>query len=233
MLKNWRPGVASYSFIFFAMLFTVWPELDIMVTGYFFDSATSSFPANQNPFVRFIYWFFKELPNLIVPILLIFSLATLFKRCPEKYKANKRKWYFMLAFLLIGPGILVHTGFKDNWDRARPRDVVEFGGNLNFTAPLQISDQCQKNCSFVSGHAAMGFSFIALGWVLKSRLWLMCGIGLGLFVGGIRVMQGGHFLSDIIFSGYICYASAWFMAHWILREEDKTVEKKPDLVETS
>lgn len=226
MLKRWTPGLATCSFIFFVVLFSLWPELDIVVTGYFFDSVNSRFPANDNLFVQFVYWLFKEMPNVIVPLLVIASLITLFKNCPEKHRLNQRKWFFMLAFLLLGPGILVHTGFKDNWDRARPRDVTEFGGSRDFTSPLVISNQCEKNCSFVSGHAAMGFAYIALGWVLKSRLWLMCGVGLGLFVGGVRVMQGGHFLSDIIFSGYICYASAWVMARLILKERESDIQER-------
>ncbi|WCN10296.1 phosphatase PAP2 family protein [Marinomonas mediterranea] len=216
MFKPWKFGVAPACFVLCAVLFSVWPELDLYVSGLFYDSATSSFPANDNSFVKFIYWIFKEMPAVIVPVLLGLCVLTLFKTGPEWSKVHKRKWYFMLAFLLIGPGIIVHTGFKDNWDRARPRHVVEFGGSKQFTPPLVVSDQCKKNCSFVSGHAAMGFAFIALGWVLKSRPWLFFGLGLGLFVGGIRVLQGGHFLSDIIFSGFICYASAWVMARWIL-----------------
>ncbi len=213
-------GFASYSFLFFAALFSLWPELDILVTGYFFDRVTVSFPANDNAFVQFIYWLFKDMPIVIVPLLLALSIFPLFKACPERYKNHQRKSVFMLIFLLFGPGILVHTGFKDNWDRARPRNVVEFGGSQSFTSPLVVSDQCEKNCSFVSGHAAMGFAFIALGWVLNSRAWLMMGIGLGLFVGSIRIMQGGHFLSDIIFSGYICYASAWVIARLLLHKPD-------------
>ncbi len=219
MIKKWPFGIASTSFLFAALLFTLWPELDIMITGLFYDPTTVSFPANDNLFVQFIYWLFKELPNVIIPLLLALCLVPLLKQAPEWSRTHKRKSYFMLAFLLIGPGIIVHTGFKDNWDRARPRDVVEFGGQLNFTPPLEVSNQCQKNCSFVSGHAAMGFAFIALGWVFRCRRWMTFGIALGLFVGGIRVIQGGHFLSDIIFSGYICYASGWLMAKWMLKED--------------
>ncbi|TDO98699.1 phosphatase PAP2 family protein [Marinomonas balearica] len=226
MFKSWKYGVAPAGFIFCAVLFSVWPEIDLYVSGLFYDAGTSRFPANDNAIVKFVYWLFKEMPAVIVPVLLGLCVMTLFKSGPEWNKIHKRKWYFMLAFLLIGPGIIVHTGFKDNWDRARPRHVVEFGGAQQFTPALVVSDQCERNCSFVSGHAAMGFAFIALGWVLQSRLWLFFGLGLGLFVGGIRVLQGGHFLSDIIFSGFICYASAWVMAKWILEPSQSKLQKQ-------
>ncbi len=213
-------GYASISFIICLIIFLGWPNIDVVVSSWFYNPVTGSFPANDVPFVKFIYWLFKEMPAVIVPVLLWLSIMTLFKAAPDWNKRNRRKWYFMLAFLLIGPGIIVHTGFKDNWDRARPRHVVELGGDKAFTPAWVISDQCERNCSFVSGHAAMGFAFIALGWVLQSRMWLTFGLFMGLFVGGIRVLQGGHFLSDIVFSGYICYASAWVMAKLILGSGD-------------
>lgn len=217
MLKSLRPGLATYSFIAFVLLFSFWPELDIQISNYFFDPASATFPANNSPFVRFVYGLFKVMPNVIVPLLLALCCLSFVKACPEKYRENRRSYIFMLVFLLLGPGLIVHAGFKDNWDRARPRDVVQFGGEHKFSPALVVSDQCDKNCSFTSGHAAMGFAFIALGWVLQSRLWLVLGLGLGLFVGEIRVVQGGHFLSDIIFAGYICYATAWLLGRLILK----------------
>lgn len=205
------------SFFFFCILFSLWPELDLRVTALFYDaSADPVFVYLNNPFVEWIYWLFKEMPKVLLPALILLSLLTLFKFCPKWVKDQRKNWYFMLAFLIIGPGLIVHTGFKDNWDRARPRQVVEFGGDKVFTPPLVISDQCDKNCSFVSGHAAMGFAFLALAWVFGQRRWLIPGLVLGLGVGGIRIVMGGHFLSDILFSGYICYFSAWVLARLIL-----------------
>ncbi|WP_051206303.1 phosphatase PAP2 family protein [Oceanospirillum maris] len=222
MLGNWMFG----SFLFFVLLFSLWPELDIQVSRLFFDPETGRFPANDNLVVKFVYWLFKVMPTVIVPLLLGLCGISLLKKCPRTCRKNRLNYAFMLIFLLLGPGLIVHTGFKDNWDRARPRNVVEFGGNHQFTPPLVVSDQCDKNCSFTSGHAAMGFAFIALAWVLQSRLWLVIGLGLGLFVGGVRVIQGGHFLSDIIFAGYICYGTAWLLGRWILKRPELALSKK-------
>jgi lipid A 4'-phosphatase len=61
------------------------------------------------------------------------------------------------------------------------------------------------NCGFVSGHAAAGFSLMTWGiwsaWPRRKR-WLVIGTAAGLFIGSVRIMQGGHFLSDVIFSGW-------------------------------
>lgn len=224
-----KPPFALASFLVFCVIFTVWPQIDLMVSGWFYDaSASPSFYLAENPIVAFVYWAFKDMPIVIVPVLLGLSVMCLFRTGTNWTKKHAKKWYFMLAFLLIGPGLIVHTGFKDNWDRARPRSVVEFGGDKQFTPALVIADQCERNCSFVSGHAAMGFAFLALGWVLNSRRWLMVGVATGLFVGGIRIVMGGHFLSDIVFAGYICYFSAWVMAKLILgRFEVQTAKPYP------
>lgn len=219
--RNQNVGWVPLSFLVFLLLFLAWPDIDLKVSAFFFDPMTASFPANQLAWVQAVYVGFKDLPLFLVPALVIGILSTFFARCPCRVKSQRRRLIFLLLFLLIGPGLIVHAGFKNQWDRARPRDVVEFGGSHQFTPAWVISDQCDTNCSFTSGHAAMGFAFLALGWVWNWRLGLLLGGVLGLFVGEVRVMQGGHFLSDIIFSGYICYATAWLLAKLILPRDQK------------
>ena len=70
-----------------------------------------------------------------------------------------------------------------------------------------ISDQCERNCSFTAGHPSAGFALAALGYayVSRRRRWqvLAAATGFGLLVGLARVAAGGHFLSDVLFSGII------------------------------
>lgn len=213
--KHW----VLLSFICLVVIFIGWPELDLIFSGLYFDSSSHSFPANQESWVRFVYVLFKDMPLVLVPALLFVTLISWLRFSPAKLRCKRHKLLFLLLFLLIGPGLLVHAGFKNNWDRARPRDVVQFGGEQHFSPAWIVSDQCEKNCSFTSGHAAMGFAFIALAWVWEWQLGLLVGVIIGLFVGEVRVIQGGHFLSDIIFSGYICYFTAWLLAKVILPKE--------------
>ncbi len=111
-----------------------------------------------------------------------------------------------VAVVVLGVGLLVHEGFKNHWGRPRPHQVVELGGTLPYMPPLQPSDHCARNCAFVSGHAAGAFSLMALGMFRGRRSrwrWLVGGAMLGLLVGAVRVTQGGHFLSDVLFAGLI------------------------------
>ncbi|MCC7254238.1 phosphatase PAP2 family protein [Hyphomicrobium sp.] len=124
----------------------------------------------------------------------------------------ERRWFgldqarclFMIAVLVMGPGVVANLVFKDNLGRARPRDVVEFGGTKAFTPPLIPSRECPRNCSFISGEASSMFAaFFALALLLPQyRLGLLIiGLAAGTLAGAVRIMQGAHFLSDVLFAG--------------------------------
>lgn len=122
-------------------------------------------------------------------------------------------WMRAAGCLLIGPGLLVNGLFKAYWGRARPRDITEFGGTAQFTPPVQITDQCTANCSFVSGEGALAIMAALVVWALCRRLTpaprarhaLFAGLALFAMTGaGLRIAMGAHFLSDTIFAGLIC-----------------------------
>lgn len=63
--------------------------------------------------------------------------------------------------MLVGPFLIVNGIFKTFWGRARPRDIDLFGGSKAFSLPLEISNQCAWDCSFMSGHTAVAFWLLA------------------------------------------------------------------------
>ena len=140
---------------------------------------------------------------LLLLIALIFSLVTAMKTRPVA---------FLIVTLLLGPGLLVNQVLKADSGRARPLHTEVFGGDKQFTPAFQPADQCKTNCSFVSGHAGMGFWFLSLAWVARRRGWLYFGIGLGAMVGLGRIVQGAHFLSDVIFSFFTVYFTSLVLA---------------------
>jgi lipid A 4'-phosphatase len=104
----------------------------------------------------------------------------------------------------MGPGLVANLLLKDHWGRARPRHVAEFGGPKTFTPPLIPANQCPRNCSFVSGEAASIFlPFYAVAFVVPQWAAALVAAGtlLGFASGAVRVSQGAHFLSDVIFAG--------------------------------
>jgi len=111
---------------------------------------------------------------------------------------------FLVAVLVVGPGLVANSVFKDNWGRARPREVVELGGTKPFTPPLLPARSCSRNCSFVSGEASSMFVlFLAPALLLPGIRITLIGTAvlLGTAAGAIRMMQGAHFLSDVLFAG--------------------------------
>ena len=67
---------------------------------------------------------------------------------------------FFIVITIMAPGIVVNSILKDHSGRPRPAYVTEYGGTATFQPPFTISNQCESNCSFVSGHAAFAFAFI-------------------------------------------------------------------------
>ena len=201
-------------------IFLLWPEIDLRVADWYFDADRGFFLSDQ-PLVQASYGLFAKLHLPVAGVLLWLFLASWIWR-REGEKALRRRLGFLILSLALGPGLLVNEVFKAESGRARPGQVEQFGGDKNFTPVFQPADQCERNCSFVSGHAAMGFFFIGFAWVWRDRRWFWLGIGVGLAVGAGRMLQGGHFLSDILFAFWVVYGVDVLLARWLLRQSSIT-----------
>ena len=82
-------------------------------------------------------------------------------------------------------------------------DILEFGGVETFSPWYKISNSCDTNCSFVSGDSSVGFAIIILFFLTKNIFFLYGSLVFGFMLGFIRILAGGHFLSDVVFSGVI------------------------------
>jgi lipid A 4'-phosphatase len=192
------------------VLLVALPQIDLAISGFFYDPA-HGFYLRPLLIVRFFYslvWWISA-AVLVATLSYLIASWTIYRH-RETIVRGRRTALYLLLVLLIGPGLLVNGVFKDHWGRARPSQIVEFGGTKQFTPAAIPADQCPKNCSFVSGHASVGFYFLALGFVLPRRraLWLTLGTAFGLGIGLVRIVQGGHFFSDVVFAGIIVYLTA-------------------------
>ena len=181
------------------VVFEVWPRLDIAVSTRFFDG--QAFVGNQWAWANLIYHGVPRLGTWLVLLAIALAVLPLLGAWAPK---------------LVGVGLVVHTILKDNWGRPRPEDVQVFGGPKIYQAPLQPSSQCERNCSFVSGHAAGGFALMAVGLMGSRRTrwrWWAVGTLAGSVVGLTRIVQGRHFFGDIVF----CMLALWLVCV-VLRE---------------
>ncbi|MBA4108722.1 MAG: hypothetical protein C0487_03880 [Leptothrix sp. (in: Bacteria)] len=110
-----------------------------------------------------------------------------------------------LLCALLGPGLVVEALFKQALCRPRPVQVTVFDGDRPFQAAPQIRTHPEPHRSFVSSHAAAGFWLMSLGLTAGPawrRRWFLIGVVTGGAIGLGRILQGGHFLTDIIFAFY-------------------------------
>lgn len=212
------------AFLAASLLFLVFPGIDLWFSGLFHEPGKGFIYASL-PWAQWFYIASPILVKLMVAVLVLLVLLGLWRR----FAGLRRRALFLLTAILLGPGLLVLV-LKDYWDRARPWQVVEFGGEQRFTPAWVMTDQCDRNCSFVSGHASGAFSVMALAWVFvrHRRMWLVVGALWGAHMGFIRIIQGGHFLSDVVFAGFVVYFTADLLARYVFfRERTPTQSGAP------
>jgi lipid A 4'-phosphatase len=205
----------------FALLFLAFPGLDIAASGLFFQPG-QGFILLHEPILGALR------RNLEIPLAVFFVLGLSYlvwatwRGSPAWLGDRRRQVIYLMLVLIVGPALLVNGVFKDHWGRARPMDVREFGGPDHFTPAWVLSDQCDRNCSFVCGDASVGFALVALGFISRRpRRWLIAGIIVGGLLGVMRMGQGGHFLSDVVFSFYAVYLAAWVVHRWLFNNPMK------------
>src|SRR5690606_23635728 len=119
--------------------------------------------------------------------------------------------------LALGPGLIVNALLKDHWGRPRPVQVADFGGAETFLLVGTIGSS-PAGKSFSSGHASIAFylmtPFFALVATRPRLAWafLSAGVVWGLLVGAGRVLQGGHWPSDVLWSGGLVSLSAFVLS---------------------
>jgi len=187
------------------LLLVAVPQIDLGVSALFYDAATNRFMAD-GPLLDLIR---KGVPPILYSALLFTALLWLGDRFvpgPRLNHPDGRQVLFLVLSLALGPGLIVNGILKEWWGRARPSDIVPFGGEATFTPPWMIADQCASNCSFVSGHVSIAFWVVAFALLVprRARTWAVAvALMFGVAVGLARIVVGAHFLSDVVFAGII------------------------------
>tara|TARA_Y100000768_G_C23952941_1_gene671181 strand:+ start:173 stop:1504 length:1332 start_codon:yes stop_codon:yes gene_type:complete len=198
----------SYIVIFFIglCLFTsVAPTIDLYVASLFYLGESQFFLQSYH----LLSILFRD---VLIPIILIYVLVG-----PLVGKFFDIKGMFLGFKFSIGEIILIWSSqifsllvfinllLKNTWGRARPDEVINFGGDNIFTPWYAISQACETNCSFVSGDASVGFGMVILYMITKKIIFIYASLFFGLTLGFIRILAGGHFLSDILFAGLFVF----------------------------
>lgn len=209
-------AITSFVGVAAAFVFVGFPQIDFAVTDLFYRgnrAFISNFPGTGQDLRAMIRLFFLAAVATAIAGLM---LAAFFQH--KLFEMGLRQWLFLVSCLALGPGLVANVILKNNWGRARPFHVREYGGDQIFTPALFRSDQCADNCSFVSGEAASIFMlFFALALLLPQRRGALIASGIigGTLAGFVRIAQGGHFLSDVVFAGVLMALIAQTL-YWLI-----------------
>jgi lipid A 4'-phosphatase len=203
-------------------LFEIWPELDLHLAALLYADA-GSFPGADLLWVQVLYRGTPWLGRLAFLASAIVLLVACWRRADVPRKLWRRAAAVQLV-MLLGIGLVVHAAFKEQWGRPRPYELQVFAGEHAYVPALRPTGPCRGNCSFVSGHAATGFALLSLAMFAprsRRRRWFVWAVGSGLLIGAGRMLQGGHFLSDVLFAGWFMWMvtalvrEAWlWVVHW-------------------
>ena len=204
--------------VLIAILLTAGPSFDIFFSSLFYK--------DNNQFLLQSYYLITVLfRDVLLPIILVYTLVLpiISKLIPINklyfgYNFSTKEILFVWTTLFINLILIINLFLKNFWGRARPGDVLELGGKDDFSSWYQISDACTSNCSFVSGDAAVGFSLIALYLVSNNLKYVYLSIIFGFILGLIRIAEGGHFLSDVIFSAIIVFLFSFIIKKFFLNK---------------
>ena len=163
-LRLRRAQLILASFLIASLLFVLFPEIDLGVARMLFDDGfylRGAWTALAHDSVLY----FLGLTLFSVVGLYVYNRFFGRNLCG----IDGRKVSYLLLVLILGAGLIVNGVFKDDFGRARPRDIVEFGGTKRFTPAFVISRECDRNCSFSSGDGAGAFFSVALALALSRR----------------------------------------------------------------
>jgi len=216
-------GLSGLVLILLTVPFWVWP-IDLWIQSRAWQGEASWSLGEQQPWK--ILYHLGTLPALVLSVLALI-VAGVGSRGGTWEPWTKAGTYLVIC-MAIGPGLVVNLGLKDHWGRPRPREVSPFGGEYS-PETVWIADPSSPGKSFPCGHCTMGFYFFAPGlllWRFGRRRTAACVLA-GAVIGGLllgiaRILQGGHFASDVLWGGGICWLVSLGMFYAMRMDESLT-----------
>ena len=201
------------------LVFGLYPGLDLKVAAFFYDATAKTFPLKSVTWAMiardgamWVAW------ALVLPAIITFVVKLI--RPVKPLMMSGRAMVFLLVTMLLSAIVISNVIFKGHWGRPRPVVVTEFNGPLEFKAWWDPRGACPKNCSFFSGEGATAFWTYAPA-ALTPPQWrpvaYVAATAFGLATGGLRMAFGGHFTTDVLFSGIASVLVIWLAYAFIYR----------------
>jgi membrane-associated PAP2 superfamily phosphatase len=200
-------------------------QLDRWTLDPFYDPVAKKFPLwRDNELFDFV---FRELTKYMIgafALLVVMGLAASMKR--PSFVPWRRSMIYVLLCLILGPAVVALWKYTSCHHCPWYLDI--YGGDKQqaslFGCPPPSSSP--GHC-FPSGHASGGFALFGMYFVHRirsperARRWFAIAFACGSIMGVSRMMQGAHFLSHTIASGFVCWFVCLIVYELFLHKQDE------------
>ncbi|MDB9776229.1 phosphatase PAP2 family protein [Alphaproteobacteria bacterium] len=207
--------IISISIVFF-----IFPTIDISISGIFYKGDGNFFANSPD-------WNVYLLRKILLPSIILFLVLLPIIGIPYCLITKKKiltltlnNLTYLLLTGILSLGIIVNVILKNLWGRVRPNDTIIFGGDQPFSIPWLKVSHCDHNCSFVSGDVSAFTLLLALILIFSKPNLSKYAFILILLISVTRIMEGGHFFSDVIMS--------FMITHFIIKILFDFFAKLPD-----
>ncbi len=209
-----RAQLVLLCFLTSSLLFAWFPEVDLRASSLFYRD--NGFHLGNQWWTTLLHESIGYFICLIMAsVVAIYAFNRLSRR--NVCGVDGKMVSYLFVVLILGAGLIVNVTLKNNFGRARPRNVTQFGGSQQFTPAFVVADECVTNCSFSSGDGAGAFFSLALALTSsRRRAMLVAAIGFGGLVSISRIASGAHFLSDTVVSFFVMWIIADVMYFYML-----------------
>jgi len=180
------------------LVFAMWPEIDLAAAQIFFGGDHFFGRGWLSHALRLIgIW----IPIAVLLGAFIIWIWGLVGKAP--LRLSNKIFVFLLATMILGPGLIVNVGLKDHSHRPRPFTIHQFGGSMEFRPWYRFDGACDHNCSFISGESASATWLVAPALLAPPPFQPLALVSAGLFTAAVSLLRmafGAHFLSDVLFS---------------------------------
>ncbi len=212
------------------IVFAAAPRLDLAVASHFHEIAIQESMPRLYRAIEAARSFEPVVTALaLAPAIAVLIIKMFWPKRPTPMPA--RAALFLIVSLVLGPGLLVNGVLKDHWSRPRPGMVTSLGGAMEFKPWWDPRGSCTGNCSFVSGETSSAV-WLAAPASLVPLPWRYAALGgVAVYASAIafmRLLLGGHFLSDVIFAaiftGLVIWTMHGLLLRWRIGPSDQTID---------
>lgn len=203
--RHFAPALA----VLFVLLLMDGTAIDSIVSGWFFDPVSHTFPLRYNSSLEIIgHQGVKQLVTVMACCVITLYLLSFV--LPD-LRPRRRLLLFVALGMTLSP--LAVVALRAESALNCPWNLQEYGGFAPHVRLLDVPGPgfALGHC-FPSGHASAGFCLFAFyfagleaGNARLARAGLWGGLIAGVSLGMVRIAQGAHFLSHNLWAGLVCW----------------------------